>query len=363
MRHLIPALLVVLGLHLSACSMLQVDQKNPVERVDALVHEGHYGKALDLIARLKPTHPDYATLQAKQPAIERAATTYEGRTLRQAQRQAREEHWQEALQTYDQGLERLPKSEPLRQGRERLLQQRADYLAQLDTKLLISEAQRLVHDLPIREEIERVDPKDKKARRAREKTLKHSERTAERLHVCGLQALDIKDSYLAYRCLDLAYRLAPTPEIKDALAQAEKLKSREEGRRRKAQLRKLGRERAERTRVLLQQYQKAFSKGDLLHARDLLNEAIALQPDNPKVKRLAPKLEREIKKQVNNGIEQGRRQYTLGHIQRALDIWTSLQRLDPENKQLNEHIDRAERVLDNLQAIEQRGPSVTVPPP
>lgn len=361
MRYLVLTLLLVGGLQLSGCAQYYARASDVTERVNNWVHDGEYAKALNLIAQVKPSHPDYATLQAKLPAIQRAADTFEGRTISEAQRLTREEQWQQALDTYNEGLSKLPDSQAIDKARTRFLRQRKEYLRQLDIKLLISQAQYLSRDQPLREEIAQVDPHDRKAGRRLKQQNKDVKQAAQELVQCGQSALDQQDTYLAYRCLSLANRLDPNETTQEALSKAEQLKSREDGRRRHAIERKLGRQRAQRTHTLLKDYKQAFNRGDLLHARDLLEEAHALQPDNTEINRLVPRLNREIKKQVQNGIEQGRRQYTLGHIQRAVDIWTSLRRLDPENKQLNEHIDRAQRVLDNLQAIEQRGPSIQLP--
>jgi hypothetical protein len=68
-----------------------------------------------------------------------------------------------------------------------------------------------------------------------------------------------------------------------------------------------------------------------------------------------------FRKGINQGIAGGRRQYSQGHIEQALQIWTALSNIDPGNQKLAEHIERAEHVLQKLQRLNQKG--TTIKPP
>ncbi|MDY6980925.1 MAG: hypothetical protein SV201_13685, partial [Pseudomonadota bacterium] len=60
-------------------------------------------------------------------------------------------------------------------------------------------------------------------------------------------------------------------------------------------------------------------------------------------------------------MESARRLYSQGKIQQALQVWESLHSIDPGNQQLEAHIERARRVLEKLQRLQQNG-SVVSPP-
>ncbi len=358
MRGLTTVLTLAIGLQLLGCANIHAVRPDVGKQIEQWVQEDEYGKALETIDAVKPKHPDYALLQRQRPQIERAARDYEMAVLREGRRLMQAEQWQPALDIYDEGLKKMPQSNGIREAHEAFLDERAAYLDQLNTKLLISKGQQLIRDRPVHEEIAKVTPKSYFARRNLERQQEETVRTAAELYVCGAQALDAGDTYLAHRCLKLAHALAPTKESETLLAKAKRLQSSAEGKKQRAKKRKLDRNRARKTDELLTAYKKAYAAQDLLLARDLLEDAAALQPDHAEIQRLGPQLDAAIYKEVKAGIEEGRKQYTMGHIQEALAIWTPLLRLDPDNKQLNEHIDRAQRVLDNLREIEQRQPTV-----
>ena len=64
-----------------------------------------------------------------------------------------------------------------------------------------------------------------------------------------------------------------------------------------------------------------------------------------------------ITSKIKRGIETGRTHYRRGQIQPAVDTWNELVRLEPDNEELNAHIARAQRVLDNLDQLKKKGAS------
>jgi hypothetical protein len=51
----------------------------------------------------------------------------------------------------------------------------------------------------------------------------------------------------------------------------------------------------------------------------------------------------------------------VGDIAGALEVWLPLLRVDPGHAELNRRVERAQRVLRNLRAIETRPPTVPLP--
>ena len=356
----LPVLLALL-LWLSGCAQMAALQGDALSVIDQHVERGEYGEAIDIIDALRPSHPDYERARAKLPAISRAADAYAERMIEQARELAAEGQWQPALETYDEALARYSQSRTIAEARESFLADREAYLDDLRTRLLISHGKHLLDDAPVYAEIEHVLPTSYRARRDNAQHQDEIEDTAKRLHTCGMEALGEKRPELAERCLSLAHALVQSQETLEALEQAKRLKASLDTREREIRLRRVEREKSARFKTLMERYRTAMAGQDLLRARDALDEAARLQPDNRELTREQRQLELAIERYVSSEIERGRRAYTLGHIEEALQIWKPLLRYSPDNRRLNEHIERATRVLDNLRAIEQRQPTVPLP--
>lgn len=345
-------------LALSGCATLDAMRGDLASRVDRWAGEQEYERALKAIAQVKPDHPDYAALQARVPKLERQAATYTEQVIARAAKLAGEAQWQAALEAYEEGLDKLPSNAALRQARDSFLQARDSRIEDLELRLLISRGQQLVRELPLRREIAATIPRSRDARRELADTERGAREAAQRLLVSGRTALENGDAYLAQRCLVLAATLAPSDETKAALAEARKRRPRREEPKVSSAPSETP---VDRGTEALAYARSALAENDLLAAKELLQEAAALQPDDPQLAALQRALQKEIRAEVDRGIERGRRLYSQGNIEGALAVWTPLLRLEPENRQLNEHIDRAKRVLANLRDLESKEPSIKLP--
>jgi hypothetical protein len=117
------------------------------------------------------------------------------------------------------------------------------------------------------------------------------------------------------------------------------------------------------TRALIAELKQGYSQDNLRRARNQLN---VLENQNSR-NRTAVKLRQELDNRYRQGIDQkiaaGRRLYSSGKIQEALDVWNSLLEIDPGNQKLEGHIERAERVLTKLQRLSKEGAEVQPPKP
>ncbi len=96
-------------------------------------------------------------------------------------------------------------------------------------------------------------------------------------------------------------------------------------------------------------FRAAFAAQDLALARHLLEAMEARNVDDPELRRQRQLLNQAIDTQVSAGLEEGRRLYAQGRIREALEIWRPLRALAPENRELEAHLERAERVLRRLE--------------
>jgi tetratricopeptide (TPR) repeat protein len=96
---------------------------------------------------------------------------------------------------------------------------------------------------------------------------------------------------------------------------------------------------------------QAMEAGDLLRARQLLNQLEQQSPQHSQLPPLQSQLQALLDNRVESAIKQGNDLYSRGEIKRALQIWREAEFLDPDNVELLANIARAEKVLQNLRAL------------
>lgn len=356
-----PVLLLALAAQLAGCTLYHAIRPDVAQQVDTWRQENEYGRALETIAAVRPAHPDYVQLQARVPEIEREAEAFEDATIDEGRALIKENRWQEALARYDRGIEKLAGSERLSKARADCLARRDRYVQGLRTQALLRRGEWLVREAPLQEEIFGANPDDAQARRDMDLVTREVDATSHGLYRCGEGALARGVPDLAVNCLALAQRLKPSASTESALARAKQQQTeRNQALRLKAQ-RKLKQKQALKVQGLLSAYELAFSGGDLLQARKALAELQAAQPGSDTVEALEAQFQAAVAERVGRGMEESRRLYSQGKIQQALDNWTALSRLDPENGELIANIARAEKVLAKLRELNEKQPNPRLP--
>ena len=356
MRSSLSVAWILLSIALSGCAELNLVRPGMTEQVDTWLVEKEYGKILEYIEILPPTHSDYATLQARLPEIRMLATIFEKEIVAQGERLTGQEQWQDALEIYATGLAKLPKSVIINAARAGFLAKRAARLSDLRAEALLAKGDWLTRDTPLQREIARVDPHDSQSRGRLNENSREVEKAARELYSCGQRALARAEHDLALRCLKLAHTLTPTKEIGAALARtkmavAVRMAKRHGAKRRKSQ------GGASMIQQIVDAYEKAYADGDLLKARKHVNKLSSLEPADTAIKRMEADLDAAIAFKVERGIEDGRTLYSRGQIQPAVDAWNELMPLEPDNEELNAHIARANRILDKLDKLKKKSAS------
>ena len=347
--------LIFFLLLLSGCAYLSSFSAELPQKIDTLIQQQEYGEALQTLKYVRPTHPDYKRLMRQKKRIEKLVVKYERKTIQKADKLTRQGKWYPAQQTYEQALEKVPHSEELRKAQQAFLIKRDNYLKQLELSLLLNRANWLIKNAPTQKEIVRVLPDDYQRYEELRDYPDKVDEAAVQLVDCVQSALDAGDYNLAETCLKLAERIDSENVDKEQLAIAKKKLAKAE----KTEVRKQN----DITRALIAELKQGYSQDNLKRARQQLN---VLEKQNNR-NRTSIKLRKELKKRYRQGIDQkiaaGRRLYSSGKIQKALDIWNSLLEIDPDNQKLQGHIDRAERVLKKLQRLSNEGAVVQPPKP
>ena len=80
---------------------------------------------------------------------------------------------------------------------------------------------------------------------------------------------------------------------------------------------------------------------------------MCIRDRSPEVLKRRDQLDQQRSIALNQAIQDGKNFYTKGEFDNAIDAWQRALRLDPDNKELKENIQRAEKFRENLQRLKQ----------
>lgn len=354
---------------LASCSQYYATRTDVGSHIDHWLAQDEYGKIFSTIDNVKKDHPQYSQLQKMLPSIRALAHNYEKTISEQALIQAQSHHWQEAMDIYEQGIEKYPQSVLLRNERQRFLNDRDEYLSYLDRKYLYDQGEWLLKALPRQQEIVRTAPKEKDQHQLLEELQDLARETEKKLGRYGLDAMDAEKFLIADRYLSLANTLHPRAEYRIALAHIQQKishhdmeKEKEKGKEgQKTSSTKKSKISTQHLKRFFEYFEEAYERQEWMEAKEYLAEIKRLAPRSSKTRDAEQRLQEQIDAYIQAQIESGEHQYSQGEFERALKTWEAALPLAPENEDLNKHIARAKKVLENLEELSGRSPSVRFP--
>lgn len=322
--------------------------------------EREYGRALDALNKVDPKDPDYAKAARKRMQVERSATQYEQKMRKEAGNLLKKGDWAAALDLYDEALDKYPKSAVIRDGLAKLHQQQSEALARLELKQLVRHGVWLREVLPVYRDIARTDPRNSDAQNRLARIETEAAGVAQELALIGNKALANNELNTADATLPLALKLSGDPVIEGSVnslhKELEQLeKKRLESRRLSEQKARTAQKKKERTiSAIKKRYQKAVAEKKYLSARYYLKELEEIDRRHPEVVGLKKSLRATIEKEVSRLFESGVNAYSRGQFEQAAKAWRTLLKLEPEHLQAKENLERAEKVLDNIQRLKEK---------
>jgi hypothetical protein len=256
----------------------------------------------------------------------------------------------EALALLDTAIAQGHDTSTYQTVREQTLEQKSRQESRLQDRLLIEQTKAQQSQLLIFEHWTRMDPDNREVVEHRETILRSLQTQRERLSDCGLRQTESHPA-LARTCLQLAIAIEPTYRdrmLLDLLAEREQ---------------KTQQVKAQKKQDILEQQRKNWIHDSLLEAkrlyemnqfnpaRKLLNQVLEEEPGNPEAKKLLSQLEGRLHGHLENLLKTGDKLYQEGEIEAARDIWEAALQLDPENALAKEKLERANRVLENLENL------------
>lgn len=347
------SIFIFLSLFLHGCAYLQSMSSDLPEQIDKWAAAHEYGKALDTLSHVSKDHKYYSLLKRKKKHLLIQVKEFEHDQHLAAQKQENKGNWHKAEIIYTNALDKLPDSKLLNTEYRQFTLRRDNYLKNLEFKLSIAKGTWLMQSTPLQKKIVNAAPGDYDSQRRFKKNSYEIQETAEELMTCAESALQAGRLSLAETCLKTAEGLN-SKQIDIA-----KLKNirKEFNRSRHRYIKKQN----DKTRALLKEIKQGYSHDNLLRAQHHLNEIAEHKKRDREAAKLARELDKYIKTGFSQRMEAGRRLYSNGQIEEALSIWIPLKSIDPNNTKLQDHIERAKRVLKKLEKLSNSKSTIPIP--
>lgn len=331
----------------AGCGILPRSDVSRAQSVAELIAAQQFAQAKQQINRAKPEDQDYAQLQQQLPEIDRQAQVYAEQVLQNIESLQQRNEWELAKQACVDALAKLPAELPARaQLAERyrlLLQARTDYINDQHLQLSLRLGEYLLEEGPYLERIYNADPSSLRASWEWSSYQRKRREIARTLSTEGMKALNDGRYYIARRYLALSQQLSPDPHTDTMLTTArEEIASRQLS---KQQARE------ERYQVLLNRYKMLKSAEDYNTARATLSSLLKLKPGDKQLLAEQAELNAGIALIVSRAILDGEAHYSNGNVGKALAVWRQAAELAPENSELQQRVERAEKFLENYQSL------------
>ncbi len=346
--------IISFGLVLGGCSLFPNLYGDLAKQIDSWIIQHEYEQARYALENVRQNHPQQALLKQKKTKLRKAIDEFEKSTVHNVKTLTQQRQWQKAKQSIEFGLDKLPQSQPLQKAQQTLNQKREQHVFQLQCQRTINHASALTNNTAIYTELAQTLPENAQTQSEFAHHQASLQTTHKALVHCGMQAQDSNNLYLAEQSLVAAQTLQPDKTLQPTINAIQQ---------------QLAKQQKQRVRVLskkgkrqLKQAQQKMASGKLKHAIVDYEKIPAKDKRHQHVQAFKTELNQRVKNHVSQGIEMGRKLYSQGEIKQALAIWHNIKELDPGNQYLISHIDRAQRVLDKLDTLQNEQSTITPPP-
>lgn len=349
-----PLLLLSAIVALAGCALRPAGEPTGGIQLEHYLAKQDYRGANAWLARQARSGAD---IQAEQRLLQQHIQSFEEANLSRIIEMEKKGDWIEALTALNTALDKLPTSQVLLEKRAYTIAQRDPALQRSLEKELLVQAGYLRDSLKILNERQRIRRPtfSETIHRAR---LRHEQgQLTDSLLICTKNAIKRGDYRRAERCLQAA-KVQGNPEQLAALSRelaAARPKTKTENKPKPAAdpehetLRKQ-QEAIQRQRRNLH---VALDQGDLVTASNIILKLTQIEGQTAELTTLNNSVEAAIAARVTELLESASAYYGNGDIEEARLQWIEILRLDPGNEQAEANIERADRVLNKLETLQQ----------
>lgn len=358
MSRLIQLLAVLLLAIITGCSQMEtlhIGQDQP-EDLEPLIKQHEYARARQLTGK----HPSLDTVEI-QTWIARQESEYEAAVFTDARSLENDNDLLSAVQLLSAALQKIPHSTLLRELRNTIEHERVDQLKINEREQLVSSATYMLEQQKLYQDKSSLESPSLGQRWENKRNMKEAQELSARLLEHGQHAMQTDKLDIAENCLNLSAALNHSPEADALLSEIKTTKDsqkqvtqKQASIKKKKKQQKVKRTQTNKTRVLMEETQQALSDDDLQVAR----AAFVQIPPSAQLRKEVIAIQDNLDKAVNIRVEElitaGDAQYRADNVLEALRTWTKGLSLDPENTELRERVERANRVLARLEELKRQ---------
>ncbi len=261
----------------------------------------------------------------------------------------------QAIEVLEDAIERDGKADSYTETLRKIRLQQTIVEQELLDQLLISQTSALKNQVPILVQLIRSNPDQQKYDRQLEETRQQLQELRQSLSECGWRHFK-KNNALAKDCLTLALSLEQSEQ--DERLMDYLVEEHQDNLKKTQTVERAKREMAwkHRNKQRMEEAQHLSETGQLTEARRVLKMVLKEDPRNDTAKKLLRDVETRLHSYIENLLNAGDRLYREGEIEGAKATWRAALSLDPQDSRAREKIERAQRVLDNLENLRKSDP-------
>jgi tetratricopeptide (TPR) repeat protein len=334
---------------------IRIGQDTP-EDLGPLLENHEYARARLLTGR----HPQIDTPEV-QITITTLESAYENSTYAEARNLETANDLHSAVQLLTDALQKVPHSTLLRELRQQLEQERVHQLKINEREKLITRANYLLDQQQLYQQHVNLQPPNYTQRRENSRNESEAILLAGQLVEHASYALQLDDPDAAKTCLLLSQSLnesdatsALLEEIRETELVADKKTQQVANSKKATIIRNRSRDEKKKTEQLLAKTKQALEENKLQDARAALAEIPPSTSKDSKVVEVQGDVDQVVGTRVNGLLVKGDTLYRADKLLPALKAWTEALSLDPDNQEVRERIERANKVLAKLEEIKRQ---------
>ncbi len=339
---------ILLSLLLTSCGQLTTIFQGSETRLEQLLTEDEYHRALQLLEKIKTDHPLYEKRDDLKNEIAQKSIQYESNRVATIKDLEKKLQWQDALAAANQANKKLPTSKPIIETRETLLKNRDQYINNQQLKLAIEQAKHLPIQADILTAIKQTTVKDRNRDNYLEQTQEQLQSAHSKLTQAATTAIDQQQWEAAHQYLLLAKNIRSDKAMEQLISTTqEKITLKKQKKNESVQ-----NQQQQNLDEKLNSLNKAINQNQLVQALVLSSE---LEPwkKQPEVTALLEKLTTIVAERVKQLSIDGQELYSQGHLDNAIRQWQQAIALDPNNSEIEDKLHRAEAFKANYEKLRQ----------
>jgi len=358
MSRLAKLLFAVLLPVIAGCSQMETIHLglDRPEDLQLLIKQHEYARARQLTGK----YPALDTVETR-TWITSQESEYEAAVYSDARNLEQDNDLLGAVQLLSDALQKLPHSTLLRELRSTLEQARVAQLKTNEREQLVSRASYMLEQQKLYLDKINLESPSFGQRWEHNRNEKEARELSAKLLEHGQQAMQTDRLDIAENCLQLSSSLSPSLQADTLLSEISAIKaSRIQVARKQATVKKEQKQQKvklrqeNKSRVLLEETQQALARKDLQVARATFLQIPASELQNEEVAAVQDDLEKAVSAHVKKLILAGDAQYRSDNVLGAVRTWTEGLSLDPDNAELRDRVERANRVLARLDVLRRQ---------